>query len=304
MEIRYGRKRSGIKKELDAKIEEWLGSIKDETVRKVASDNTIVTGGAIASMLLGEKVNDFDIYFKTKEATKVLAEYYVGLFNKANNRYVKVEEESLLNLKEEMEERIVLFVKSAGIAEEVKGLQEEKEPAEAKPEKGMFDIFKEPLEEKGKYRPVFISKNAITLSNKVQLITRFYGEPEEIHDNYDFVHAKCFWDHKNKVLDLPSDALEALLSRTLVYCGSLYPVASIFRMKKFIERGWRITAGQQLKMMWQISEVDLSDHQTLEEQLTGVDMVYMHALVDALEGVDPERINNTYVSTIIDRIFE
>jgi hypothetical protein len=36
---------------------------EDEQVRKLALENTIVTGGSIASMLLNEKVNDFDIYF-------------------------------------------------------------------------------------------------------------------------------------------------------------------------------------------------------------------------------------------------
>nr|MCU0343906.1 T9SS type A sorting domain-containing protein [Ignavibacterium sp.] len=45
-----------------------------------------------------------------------------------------------------------------------------------------------------KYRPVFISENAITLSDKVQLVIRFYGTPAEIHDNYDYAHCMCYFD--------------------------------------------------------------------------------------------------------------
>ena len=75
-------------------------------------------------------------------------------------------------------------------------------------------------------------------------------------------------------------------------------------MKKFLERGWRITAGQQMKIMWQISEIDLKDYSILREQLTGVDMAYMYQLINALQHVDPEKMNSAYVATIIDKIFD
>jgi hypothetical protein len=56
--------------------------------------------------------------------------------------------------------------------------------------------------------------------------------------------------------------------------------------------------------MWQISEIDLKDPMTLREQLTGVDMAYMYELIQALKGVEAEKINSTYIGAIIDRIFE
>src|SRR3546814_8968134 len=37
------------------------------------------------------------------------------------------------------------------------------------------------------YRPVFMLTNAITLSDKIQIVLRFYGEADAIHENYDFV---------------------------------------------------------------------------------------------------------------------
>lgn len=156
----------------------------------------------------------------------------------------------------------------------------------------------------GKYNPIFLSQNAITLTDKFQIIIRFFGEPEQIHNNYDFEHAMNYYDYGTNELVLKLEALECLLSRTLIYRGSLYPIASIFRMKKFIERGWRIGAGEQLKIMWQISEIDLSDPNILMEQLTGVDMVYMRALIEALKGMSQEKINAAYVSKIIDKIFD
>ena len=50
-----------ISKVIRKKINEWTSSIKDEKVRKMVRNNTIVTGGAIASMLQGEKEPDYTI---------------------------------------------------------------------------------------------------------------------------------------------------------------------------------------------------------------------------------------------------
>jgi len=312
MDIKYGRKRSGIIRELKKKVQEWLDSIDDPIIRKAAEQDVIVTGGSICSMLMGDKINDFDLYFRTKETTKLLAEYYVNKFNEKNKLKISkgvieykpvVREENLLNVKGLAEDRIVIYIKSAGVAGED---QEEYSYFESMPPEAATKFMESLAEKEGdeRYRAVFMSQNAITLSDKVQLVIRFYGEPNEIHDNYDFIHATCYWDHHNGHLELPAEAMEAMLSRTLIYKGSLYPIASIFRTKKFLERGWRITAGQQLKIMWQISEIDLSDHTILREQLTGVDAAYMYQLVEALKDIDPKKIDSAYVSEVIDLIFD
>ena len=314
-QIKYGRKRNGIKRELDAFLEAWLGTITDPVVRQVAQDNVIITGGCIASMLMGDKVNDYDVYFRTLNSTMLVAQYYVKTFQETNQDVLtakgtlpflpEVRVEDLLNIKGETEKRVVIYIKSAGVVGEE---QEEYKYFEGFPpeeaEKFAESLLNEAAEDKPKYRPIFLSQNAITLSNNAQIVIRFYGEPDQIHNNYDFIHATCYYDYKAKKLNFNAEALEAMMSHTLVYRGSLYPVASIFRAKKFIERGWRITAGQLLKIMWQISEIDLTNPVILREQLTGVDQAYMWQLIDALKDVDPQKINSTYVAAIIDRIFD
>lgn len=322
MDIKYGRKRSGIRRELKKKIEEWLDTIDNVDIQAAARNDVIVTGGSIASMLLGDPVNDFDVYFRTKETTKLVADYYVNKF-KAKNKKKKVgenvkdveiytKEEQIENIKGEWETRVVIYIKSVGLVSEDKDDSKKETPYryfESMGEDAVADYVESELKEraeddsKEKYRPVFLSQNAITLSNKIQLVIRFYGEPDKIHSNYDFVHATSYWDHKKEVLNIPAEAMESLLSRTLVYRGSLYPVASIFRTKKFLERGWRISAGEQLKMMWQISEIDLTDIHTIREQLTGVDMAYLWEVIEVLSKENKDKINSTYIAEIIDRIF-
>jgi hypothetical protein len=192
-------------------------------------------------------------------------------------------------------------------------------------EKGKEDILTQPFEDAVKaldeadsingdiekkpedYRPVFLSSNAITLSGRIQLVVRFFGNPEEIHKNYDFVHCTNYYDLGSNQLTLLPAALEALLCKELRYVGSKYPICSVIRTRKFLKRGFHINAGQYLKMMFQISELDLNNVKVLEDQLVGVDSNYFVHLIDALKAQqekDPDwQIESSYVASIIDKIF-
>jgi len=73
--------RKVIKSIVKNKLNRWIKSIEDPKVRELAKKNTILTGGAIANLLLNEDVKDFDIYFRNKETTLAVANYYVDKFN-------------------------------------------------------------------------------------------------------------------------------------------------------------------------------------------------------------------------------
>ena len=289
-EYRYGKTRKNISKTIKSKINDFAGTIVDPVVKSIILKDSIVTGGCIASMLLGEKVNDFDIYFSNYDSAAKVAEYFIKQWNAENSDSIE------LKYNYNGEKRLKIHIQSSGIASVDDQVQIEEDVETC------CDKVSEPENVKP-YSPIFLSANAITLSNKIQLITRFHGDAAEIHKNFDFTHATCYYIAKDSKLVLSAEAMESILARTLVYSGSLYPIASIFRMKKFMNRGWKISAGTMLKIMWQINELDLTDFNILEEQLTGVDQSYMISLVSALQSVKPETINSTYVSEIIDRIF-
>ena len=283
-------KRRTIRKVLRHYINEWLKSLP-ETLTKQIKDDIVVTGGSIVSLLTGERINDIDIYFRTIESATAVAQHYANQMDTP----IEVHLEEQVNIRGETETRVINYITSRGVASDNGGADEADEIIGKEPEP----------EDKLRNRPMFISRNAITLSDNIQLITRFYGEPEQIHKTFDFVHATCWYTYKNDHLELPANALESILSNTLYYQGSLYPIASIFRMKKFISRGWRISAGDMLKIMWQISELNLANRELLIDQLTGVDQIYMDALVNALtaDNLEPEKRNSVYAAEVIDRIF-
>jgi hypothetical protein len=133
------------------------------------------------------------------------------------------------------------------------------------------------------YRLIFTSQNAMSLSDDLQIVTRFTGTAEEIHKNYDFVHATNYFTMEDGLV-CNEKALMSLLTKTLYYQGSLYPLTSIIRMKKFILRKWQINAGEILKIIFQISKLDLENIDVLEEQLIGVDVAYFASLISTLRG--------------------
>ena len=284
-----------IKAVLTKKHKDFIATIQDEEVRKLVDKNSIITGGSIVSMLLGEDVNDFDYYFTDKNTCEKVAHYYAKQFAELTKPSVEV--------KTSEAGRVSIFIRSQGIAEETSNETVDEfdnlELCEA--------IVDAEAQEKPEYRPIFLSSNAITLSNKVQLIIRFYGEAEEIHSNYDFVHATCYWESKDGKFTLPAKALEAILTKELIYQGSKYPLASIMRTRKFIQRGWSINAGQFLKMALQLNIMDLLDVSVLEEQLTGVDSAYFSHVIDAIKAKtedDPTyKVDNSYLFEVINRIF-
>lgn len=285
-----------IRKALYAKMQEWVATIDDTELRKQVCANLIVTGGAIASMLLKEPVNDFDVYFRDKETAQAIANYYVSKFNSANETELKVSEE---------DDRIRIITKKGHrgeTASDATTLLDSGEIEDTYDEAEKLALATQE-DSKPKYRPIFLSTNAITLSQKLQIVLRFYGEPDEIHDNYDFVHCTNYWTMRDDNLVLRPAALEALLSRELRYVGSKYPICSVMRLRKFIGRGWTVNAGQILKMAMQISELDLTDPKVLEDQLTGVDSAYFMQLIEKLNEKDPEKVNAAYLVEIIDRMF-
>ena len=86
-----------------------------------------------------------------------------------------------------------------------------------------------------------------------------------------------------------------------------YPLCSIIRTRKYIERGYHINAGQYVKMCMQLNELDLKDVKVLEEQLTGVDTTYFQMMVEALqkhmEETGDSKVDTMYAMELINKLF-
>lgn len=365
-------KRKTIQKTLKEKLNDFVESIDDESLQNNIKKHTIITGGSIASMFLGEHVNDYDLYFNDRQTVIDTCNYYIKkmeetkkiikgqlilltynsdivqdilnadltilheYMNEYRKKQLEKEDEDIINTYEtpldEIEdleintfklahtykfsfriidniyntfkndqERVKIFNKGSwGTTTK----EDEKYAKLGEPN----DIDDNNNEQNQKYIPKFISANAITLSDDIQIIVRFYGDAEEIHKNFDFVHAMNYWVASENKLYTKTESLESLLSKSLIYRGSKYPLASIFRARKFINRGFSIDAGQYLKMAFQLNEMDLNDPYTLEEQLTGVDLLYFLEILSDMRRKmfydDNFTPSTDYFIKIVEKIFE
>lgn len=300
-----------IKKKLEKKLNEWLSSLEDHLLADRVKQNLLVSGGSIASMFLNEKVNDYDIYLMDMDVLLDLSEHYASkhgidvLDGRKRDEYlqeefpdVDINTNQRSNFKDEyISERYIKLknLKPNQIKLDV--------PAEGK---RVREIEKNETGEDIKYQPMFFSPNAISLSDDIQIVCRFSGNAEKIHETFDFIHATNYFTFEDGLVT-NKEALESLLGKQLRYQGSLYPLTSIIRSKKFIKRGWNIGAGEYLKIMFQISELNLKDPEVLEEQLIGVDVAYFGTLIKILRNdimTNPNMgIGYNYLSDLIDRVF-
>jgi hypothetical protein len=310
-----------VRYHLATKFDKWYKSIEDDQLKALVAKNTIITGGSIASLLQGENVKDYDLYFSSHDVTLAVANYYIDLFNK------QLKDAGLSKkIKPKVVDkngRITINTKSVGITS---GLTDDddyryfEQTNDESADEFLMETFHGIITEadeldsnilRGKmgltddYKPVFLSDNAITLTGKVQLIIRFFGSPEEIHSNFDYVHCTNYWQSSDRKLYTNHDAVESILTHDLRYVGSKYPICSIIRLRRLLRKGWFANAGQILKICYQISELDLNDYKVLEEQLVGVDTAYFYELLQLLkrEGYSDKSIDSTYICSLIDRMF-
>jgi hypothetical protein len=311
--------RKHINAQLCKVFDDFINSIENNEVKKLIKEGTIITGGALVSLLQGEKPNDYDLYFKDFKTCYKVAEYFVNKFNEGRADKVavlkiqtskelieRVEkwisfDDALKEVADNKEPRVKIFIQSSGVAEDEE-FEDEEMQTNITPETNIDES-----EETPKYKPKFLTSNAISLSGKIQLVIRFYGDPKEIHENYDFIHCTNYWTSWDRKVSLKLEAIEAIINKELIYVGSKYPLCSIIRTRKFINRGWTINAGQYLKMCMQLNELDLKNVQVLEDQLVGVDSTYFRMLINALEEKQKDdndfKISSSYVAAIVDKIF-
>lgn len=301
-----------ISKTISNKLNEWLNTITDEHLRELVKKNLLVSGGSITSLFLNEEVNDFDIYLQDVDVLKRLTEYYIKGFSDITMFDGRERERLVANYNKEyesinsLEDGKLAINQNNSFAISLRNLKPDQIKLYFKGAQGGMKANESMPESEKNYTPVYFSPNAISLSNSIQIVIRFHGTPEEIHKTFDFIHATNYFTFKDGLVT-NIKALESILTKQLRYQGSYYPVTSIIRAKKFGKRNWNINAGELLKIMFQISQLDLSNPDVLEEQLIGVDVAYFDLLITALrnkmENDKSFKLSTEYFNAIIDKVF-
>jgi hypothetical protein len=256
--------------------------------------NIIISGGALTSLFLNEEVNDYDIYFTDDTVINNIRNFYLEIYN----RKQLTEDEQDWKWSDKFNCLYRLKHKNYELLDEAELYNNWEKYTE------ITDALSSKFitEKEGEYIPICITPNAISLTNKIQLITRFTGTPEKILSNFDFVHTNNYYKFDTNELVTNKKSLESILTKQLIYNGSKYPICSLIRTRKFIQRGWNISAAEYLKMAFQIKELDLYNLNILREQLIGVDAKYFIKFLEELKKYNSfEEID---IFKLLDEIFE
>jgi hypothetical protein len=267
----------------------------NDRITNIIRNNTIITGGCIPSLLTDETPNDFDIYFKNFKSLAIVTKYYIDKYNENNMNGDKYDLKLIVNKNEtfdivHLSDYSISFAENNNITTpfvktlDYKYIENTDARLYIHIPNGIALNFNEDgaviNDNNGKYNIKCMTSNAITLTDKIQIIIRFYGS---IYENFDFAHSTCYYDSEKNELVLPNKALESILTKELIYLGSEYPISSLIRMRKFINKGYHINASNILKICYNINKLDISNPVILTDQLIGVDYTYFASAIKRIK---------------------
>lgn len=263
-----------IANHLREQVDRWADTLPPDLARQV-STGVIIAGGSLVSLITDTDVNDYDVYLRSRSLANQMVYYYASVWEQDHpGSQVRV-------------------VTDGGVSRVSHPVADSWPGSDV----SIMDTPRNPDPDK-EYHPVCITHNAITLGGRIQVVTRFAGDRDEILRNFDFLHCTCSWSSATNQVYTPSDALMSIINHELVYIGSLYPLCSVIRADKYVRRGYTCAPREYLKMLYQVNQLDLTDISVLKDQLAGVDTVAFSELIQQLvrdtvcRHIDPDQLKD------------
>lgn len=116
---------------------------------------------------------------------------------------------------------------------------------------------------------LFIDKHT---EAKVQcIIYRFFETVEEIFNDFDFTCCMGALDTSTEEIVLHPDFLKHNAQRYISFnSGTAYPIVSLMRVQKYVEKGYTISRPQMLRIIMRCMELDITSWEQLEDHLGGM----------------------------------
>jgi hypothetical protein len=139
------------------------------------------------------------------------------------------------------------------------------------------------------YKLKYVSPTALSYvkdKNKIQLIkmSEMMGNvPPELLEKFDFTICMGLFDFFSGSFYLDENFLPDLSRRDLKFnIKTKYPLSSLFRMRKFVYRGYKISGTEIVKIGLAINNLKIESYSMLKEQLYGIDTLFLKELTDQL----------------------
>ena len=208
-----------IGKYLDIVYNEVVKGFNNAEIKELLRKECYIAGGCIRSLLLDEKINDYDFFFRSKEAATRFKEL------------IKLGEEGKL--------------KATPLAEVL-------ETGDKYHKKHMFHR----ITTDNAITFKLYSKNLKDEKSTVQFVTKFSGAPYDLIDKFDFTHSMAFYDPLEKENELQYSSLFLGDNRNKILRfnkRALTPIHSLSRIDKFTKKGYHIKWGDLKVLIQQVN---------------------------------------------------
>lgn len=213
----YGRSGKELEKIAKKTFETILRGFYDALsphAAQVILNDGFLAGGCFKSLVLGEAINDYDIFFCNRES----ADYFSELFRSMEGHTYTGKKFSVT----------VTAITGNAVTLFVSGF--------------------------GEYL-------------KIQLITKYFGSPDEVVSRFDFEHCMSYykWDYGYKL------NFDLISRRDLIFnenCSN--PLSAIMRLQKFINQGWNVKPSEIIKIGRAIKSQDFSNEKELADSIFGI----------------------------------
>ena len=138
---------------------------------------------------------------------------------------------------------------------------------------------------------------------RVQFVKIVTGTPPEVLAQFDFTICQGAFiavEHGLGQFVFGKDFLQHLAQRRLVFnTTTKFPICSLFRLRKFLKRGFSFSGIEAIKLGLAIQNLDIDNYEDLRAQLMGIDTLFLKELTDSLKG-DAQRVYNMneFLSTL------
>lgn len=152
-----------------------------------------------------------------------------------------------------------------------------------------LELFESDIKKEG-FNLIINTDNALTYQKEntaFQLIKKpgfFKDTTNEIFNMFDFTVCMGAYDFDSESFVLEERFLYHLARKEIIFnTNAEYPLASLCRIRKYLNRGFSVSAAELVKIALKIHSLDLKDYKTLKDQLMGIDTMIFRELMSKLE---------------------
>lgn len=119
---------------------------------------------------------------------------------------------------------------------------------------------------------------------RVQLIKVVCGTPQQVISGFDFTICQAAYYPQEGFIFGPEFLLHLAQRRLVFNTSSEYPLCSLYRLQKFIRRGFHFSGIEAIKLGLRIHALKIDNEEDLKKQLMGIDALFLKELTDSLAG--------------------